>query len=483
VTNPVAHLEPGALWARFDEIRRIPRPSKHEERIRQYVLDFAAGHGLETASDTLGNVVVRVPASPGYEEAPVVILQGHLDMVCEKNADKVHDFMQDPIELVLEGDMLRADGTTLGADNGVAVAAGLGLATDTTVKHGPLELLFTLDEETGLTGARELDASMLTGKLLLNLDSEEDGVITIGCAGGRDTEIRLPVAREAGTGGTLLTIKASGMAGGHSGVDIHLGRANAIKVLGAVLAAAGGDLRVVSLRGGSAHNAIPREAWAVVLADPDAVNRAAAAVETRMKEAHASTDPDLKIEVTPAESGDHDPMTLEGTGTLVRLIDRIPHGVVAMSKDIPDLVETSNNLAVVKGTAEHVEVLCSSRSSVQSELDGTVDRLIGIAREHGAAAEADSGYPGWQPNPDSPLLKTAVEVYEKLYGEKPEVMAMHAGLECGIIGDRVPGMDMISIGPTLKNPHSPSECVSVSSVKKMLGDYLNAILETLAGAR
>jgi len=482
VTNPVAHLEPRALWARFDEIRRIPRPSKHEERIRQYVLDFAAEHGLETASDALGNVVVRVPASPGYEEAPVVILQGHLDMVCEKNADKAHDFMEDPIELVLEGDMLRADGTTLGADNGVAVAAGLALATDTRVKHGPLELLFTLDEETGLTGARELDASMLTGKRLLNLDSEEDGVITIGCAGGRDTEIRLPVAREAGTAGALLTIKASGMAGGHSGVDIHLGRANAIKALAEVLGAAGGDLRVVSLSGGSAHNAIPREAVAVVLADSDSVNRAAAAVEARLKEVHASTDPDLKIEVTPAESGEH-PMTLESTGTLVRLIDRVPHGVIAMSKDIPDLVETSNNVAVVKSTAEHVEVRCSSRSSVQAELDGTVDRLIGIATEHGAAAEADAGYPGWQPNPDSPLLKTAIDVYEELYGEKPQVMAMHAGLECGIIGDRVPGMDVISIGPTLKNPHSPSECVSVSSVKKMLGDYLNAILETLAAAR
>jgi len=482
VTNPVAHLEPKALWARFDEIRRIPRPSKHEERIRQYVLDFAAGHGLEAASDALGNVVVRVPASPGCENAPVVILQGHLDMVCEKNADKEHDFLEDPIELVLDGDMLRADGTTLGADNGVAVAAGLALATDTTVKHGPLELLFTLDEETGLTGARELDASMLTGKVLLNLDSEEDGVITIGCAGGRDTAIRLPVERAFASGGTSLEIKASGMAGGHSGVDIHLGRANAIKVLVEVLAAAGSDLRVVSLSGGSAHNAIPREAEAVVVGDADAIDQAVAAVQARAREAHAGTDPDLKIEVHPVEGGES-PLTLESTGKLLRLIERVPHGVIAMSRDIPDLVETSNNVAVVKGASDQMEVLLSSRSSVQSELDATVDRLVGIAREHGASAEADPGYPGWQPNPDSPLLETAVAVYEGLYGEKPKVMAMHAGLECGIIGDRVPGMDMISIGPTLKNPHSPSECVSVSSVKKMLGDYLNAILETLAGAR
>ena len=321
MSNPVAHLEPKDLWARFNEICQIPRPSKHEAQIRQYVLDYAAQHGLETATDKLGNVVVRVPASPGLESAPTVILQGHLDMVCEKDAHTEHDFFKDPIRLVLEGDILHADGTTLGADNGVALAAGLGLVTDTAARHGPLELLFTLDEETGLTGARELDVSMLTGRVLVNLDSEEDGVITVGCAGGRDTEIQLPVTRaKAPAGAACVRIKAAGMHGGHSGVDIHQGRANALKVVAEVLKKAG-DARLVALTGGNAHNAIPREAEAVVVGDVETIRRTAAAVEARRIKIHARNDPDLKITVDEATAGEL-PMTPESSRAVVDLVDR-----------------------------------------------------------------------------------------------------------------------------------------------------------------
>jgi len=477
VTSPIAHLEPRELWARFDEIRKIPRPSKHEEQIRKYVIDYAADNGLTTLADNLGNVVVRVPATPGHENAPTVVLQGHLDMVCEKNADKDFDFSTDPIDLVLDGDTLKADGTTLGADNGVGLAAGLAMITDTSITHGPLELLFTLDEETGLTGARELDATMLKGKYLLNLDSEEDGVIIMGCAGGRDTEIKLNVKREAAPSGSALRIKASGMSGGHSGIDIHLGRANAIQVLHDVLKASG-DLRIASVSAGSAHNAIPREAEAVVFGDPEAVKGAAAEVEARRRKDHGETDPELKIEVE-AVSEDLTPLNAASTESLMNLIEALPHGVLGMSEDFEGVVETSSNLAVVRSTEAEVEVLTSTRSSVMGELNSAVERIVASAQGYGAEAVPDEGYPSWEPNPDSGLLKVAVGVYEKLYGEKPEVKSIHAGLECGIIGEQVKGMDMISIGPTLRNPHSPSEEVSVSSVKKMLGDYLNEILLTL----
>ena len=477
MTNPLANLEPQELWARFDDIRKIPRPSKHEEKIRQFVLDFAEKHGCATKTDKLGNVVVLVPATPGYENAPTAVLQGHLDMVCEKNADKDFDFFKDPIELVLEGDFLSANGTTLGADNGVGIAAGLAMITDTSIKHGPLELLYTLDEETGLTGARELDAGMLTGKYLLNLDSEEDGVIIMGCAGGRDTEIKLKGTRAAAPG-TALLVKASGMSGGHSGIDIHLGRANALKVVLDVVKEAG-DVRIAAVNGGSAHNAIPREAEAVVYGDPAAVKKAAAGCEARCKTGFATTDPELKIEV--AEAADAaTPLDEKSTAALVKLLDGIPHGVLGMSKDFEGVVETSSNLAVVKTEGDTIDILTSTRSSVMSALNTAVDGIVAGARECGAEAEADEGYPGWEPNPESNLMKVAVEVYENLFGEKPEVKSIHAGLECGIIGEQVPGMDMISIGPTLRNPHSPSEDVSVSSVKKMLGDYLNGILLKIA---
>lgn len=480
MTSPIAHLEPAHLWARFDDIRKVPRPSKHEEKIRQWVLDFAKEHGLETRSDALGNVVVCIPAKPGFEDAPTVIIQGHLDMVCEKNADKEHDFFKDPIELVLDGDILRANGTTLGADNGVAIAAGLGLVTDDSVKHGPIEVLCTLDEETGLTGARQLDPSILTGKLLLNLDSEEDGVITMGCAGGRDTEFTWSVERtDPPAGASPVAITVRGLKGGHSGIEIHLGRANAVKCLVEAVRALG-NVPVVSLDGGNAHNAIPREATAVVWGDVNAAKVALEALSAELKSRYAETDPGIEIVVAPAD--EKKPLDAASATKVLDTLEALPHGVVGMSKDFPDLVETSQNVAVVKTGDDKVEVLTSTRSSIQSEMDRVVDEGVAIGEGRGARTHADDGYPGWAPNPKSELLAIAVDVYESLYGEKPKVEAIHAGLECGLIGEKVDGMDMISFGPTIRNPHSPTEQVSVSSVKKMLGEYLNAILARVAGA-
>ena len=479
MSNPLGNLEPRELWSRFNEIRQIPRPSKHEEKIRQYVLGVASRYGLETRTDAAGNVVVAVPATPGAEEAPTVVLQGHLDMVCEKNEDKEHDFWNDPIELILEGDRLTADGTTLGADNGIAVAAALALIDRTDVRHGPLELLFTVDEETGLTGATQLDPSLLEGRLLINLDSEEDGVVTIGCAGGRTTTLKLLVERQESST-EASQIRVAGLRGGHSGGDIHLERANAIKTLVRILRRLEPG-RLVSIRGGSAHNAIPREAFGVVAGAPDEIRAAISAIVEEIRSDFAEDEPKLEISVKPAPT-DVPPLTPASAETLLGLLVEIPHGVLGMSHDLPDLVETSNNLATVRTSAAEVEILLSSRSSVASALSQTVDTLHEIASEFEAQARSDRGYPGWRPDPESRLLALAIRVYQRLFGHEPKVRAVHAGLECGIIGEKIPGMDMISIGPDIRNPHSPFEEISVSSTQRMLGELLDALLEELATA-
>ena len=478
MTQAISELEPRALWARFDDLRRIPRPSFEEERVRRFVLDFAAAHGCATETDAAGNAVVRVPATPGHEAAPTVVLQGHLDMVCEKNADKEFDFRRDPIQLRLEGDLLRADGTTLGADNGVAVAAGLALITDAPRPHGPLELLFTVAEEVGLKGAQQLDPSLVRGRLLLNLDSELEGVITIGCAGSRSVQIVMPCRRGAVPDLPAFRITASGGRGGHSGVDIHLGRANALRVLVDLLQRLEGGA-LVSLEGGNAGNAIPREAQAVVYASAAALERALQATADECRRTFAASDPALRLEHQPLASAGA-PLDAATTRELLALLADLPVGALAMSPELPDLVQTSNNLATVRCDETEIRILCSTRSSVQAELDATVERILALAEGHGARAEADRGYPGWQPDPESSLLATAVAVHRRLFGGEPEITAIHAGLECGLIGHKIPGMDMISIGPTIRNPHSPFEEVSVSSVKTVLGDYLNALLEELS---
>ena len=480
----ISEFEPRPLWAHFDEILKIPRASKDEGRIREYVLAVAERNGLESRVDASGNVVVRKPASAGHEGSPGTILQSHLDMVQEKNSDIEHDFESDAIQPVQDGEYLKAAGTTLGSDNGIGVAAMLALMEDGGLAHGPLEFLFTVDEETGLTGAAGLAEDMLQGRLLLNLDSEEEGVLTIGCAGGGDTHMSLPVTEEPTRGGTAVSIRVAGLKGGHSGVDIHLQRANAIKVLARALYAVSLEepLQLAELSGGNAHNAIPREARAiVVLTGPDGAagrfrDRVTAELDAIQAEV-ATVDPGMAYEVSETDAPDSI-LSARSSDVVLSLITTLPHGVMAMSPDIPGLVETSTNLAVVSRRNGDVEILCSSRSSVASALRALRQRIRSAGSLAGAGAEEEEPYPGWQPNVHSALLSLVKEVYTEHLGE-PEVGAVHAGLECGIIGEKYDGMDMISFGPQIEFPHSPDERVKIDSVASFY-TVLQAVLERLA---
>ena len=478
----ISEWEPHTLWAHFDEILKIPRASKDEGQIRQYVLGVAESNGLEAKVDGSGNVVVRKPGSPGHENAAATILQSHLDMVQEKNSDVEHDFETDAITPVKDGAYLKADGTTLGSDNGIGVAAMLALMEDQEAEHGPLEFLFTVDEETGLTGAAGLGDDMLAGRQLLNLDSEEEGIITIGCAGGGDTHLQLPMAEERAEG-SAVHIVIQGLKGGHSGVDIHLQRANAIKVLSRALYAAWLEepFRVADLSGGNAHNAIPREASAtVVLKGEKEVARFRGRLEEELDTiVHESStvDPGMTFEVTEVST----PPTVWDEVTTRRglaLLTTLPHGVMRMSPDIPGLVETSTNLAVAARRNGDLDILLSSRSSVASALRALRRRIRSAGSLAGADAEEEDAYPGWEPDVGSRLLGVVKEVYAEHLGE-PEVGAIHAGLECGIIGEKYDGMDMVSFGPQIEFPHSPDERVKIDSVQSFYV-VLRALLERLS---
>jgi dipeptidase D len=476
----VSDLEPRALWAHFDRILTIPRGSKEEERIREYVIAVAASHGLRHRTDASGNVVVTKPGSPGHESAPSTVLQAHLDMVQEKNSNVDHDWATDPIKPRMDGEYMTASGTTLGSDCGVGVAAMLAVMESTDIAHGPLEFLFTIDEETGLTGAQGLDTDMLEGRRLINLDSEEEGVLTVGCAGGADSKLSLPLHRApAPPGSTALTVKLSGLKGGHSGVDIHLQRGNAIQLLARMLHAGSlqGPFYLAEFEGGNKHNAIPREAHAtVVLArdryagfTADLANRFAA-----IQEEFSAADPNMRMGISDAEV----PVEVWDQATsrkVLQLVVGLPHGVQSMSYDIPGLVETSTNLATVGERGDSLKVLLSSRSSVESALGALRAKIRAVAGLAGAEVEEGDGYPGWKPDLDSRLLAVVTELHESELGKHPEVGAVHAGLECGIIGERVPGMDMISFGPQIEFPHSPDERVRVPSV----ADFYRLLTATL----
>lgn len=465
----VADLEPRPLWKHFDEILKIPRPSRSEERMRAYVLDLAERKGLSHRIDATGNLVVEKPASPGKEGAPVVVLQSHLDMVTEKNSDVTHDFDRDPIRPRMDDGWVKATGTTLGADNGIGVAAMLAVMEADDIVHGPLELLFTVNEETGLTGVLALDpgAIALKGRLLLNLDTEEEDKVTIGCAGGSTTRLTLPVDAAPAPGSATLDVKVSGLKGGHSGGDIHLQRANANKVLSRVLTAAlaAEPFRLVSIQGGNKHNAIPREASARVVIPEgarDVFTRAVEAETAAIREEIRQTDPDARVEVAEAPASNQ-AWTEEWTRRAVALLHALPHGVLAMSQDIPGLVETSTNLATVTANG-HVSVLMSTRSSVASAMLDARRRLRSYADLAGAEVEENEGYPGWKPDLASPLLARFREVHQKVTGKDPVLEAVHAGLECGVLGEKFPGMDRISFGPVITGAHSPDEGVRVDSV-------------------
>lgn len=467
----------------FRQVSAIPRRSKDEERLRNWLIEWAGDHGFTSAVDGIGNLALRVPATPGCEGAPMVTLQGHLDMVCEKTPTSTHDFATDPIVPVVEGEWLTAPGTTLGADNGIAIAMAMVAATDPTLKRPALELFFTVDEETGLTGATELKPGFLEGDLLLNIDSEDEGVITVGCAGGIDTHMTVPIPHQDRPDGLVgIELHAGGMFGGHSGVDIHKMRANAIRVLTRALDVLSGThaLHLAGITGGTAHNAIPREASAhLLVADPAALGADVAALHTTLKAEFANTDPALFLELRPWNGTSTRCTTLDGTRKALDLLLVMPHGPAAMSTDIEGLVETSNNQAEVKLEDEHLVMLSSQRSSVVSRLEAHTARIESLARLAGGTATSGTGYPPWQPNMASPLLARAKRIYRELNGKDAVVEVIHAGLECGIIGDRYPHMDMISIGPTICDPHSPDERLLLPTVGQVW-DYLVALLADIA---
>jgi len=478
----IENLEPKSVWKHFDEIRKIPRCSKHEEKIREYIIDFAKKQNLKYKVDKSGNVVISKPASSGMNGKTTVILQGHMDMVCEKNSDVNFDFSKDPINLKLEGDILTADGTTLGADNGIGLAISLAILEDKTLKHGPLEALFTVDEETGLTGAFAMESDMIKGKILLNLDSEDFGVVTVGCAGGGDSQIKLPLKTQP-TAGNLetLTVKVSGLRGGHSGVDIHEQRGNAVKLLTRMLwKAKNYKFYISDIKGGDKHNAIPREASALVAVDKSEKDKFVSTLKTEEKkilEEIKPIDPKFKVDV---ENNDQirTALTNDSQLKLLNLLHGLPHGVDKMSYDIDGLVETSTNLATVSIKENKAAISLSTRSSIKTALQDFRDRIRATAELSGASVEEDKPYPGWKPDLSSRILGISKKIFKDMYGKDPVVEAIHAGLECGIIGEKFPGMDMISIGPTIKYPHSPEEQVHVSTVDKFY-KYVLKILENV----
>jgi dipeptidase D len=480
----ITDLEPKSLWRHFDEIRKIPRCSGNEEQARRYVVAFAKSQSLEAQEDETGNVVVRVPATQGREKAPTVILQGHLDMVCEKNSDVSHDFSKDAIQLLRDGEWLKAKGTTLGSDNGIGVAAALAAAEDKDVVHGPLELLFTVDEEVGLTGAGKLESGFLTGTRLLNLDSEELGSAFIGCAGGGDSTMTLAVGRKkAPADTTSVRIHVTGLRGGHSGLDIREQRGNAIKILARTLWDAGREfsIRVSSFDGGNKRNAIPREAQAVVFVpkrERDDFSRFVTNLQSTIAMELGGKETGLKISVEPAK-GAADALDENVQLRFLNLLRAIPHGVDAMSYDIPDLVETSNNLATVSTEERKIIIGTSTRSSIKSALQALRDRIRAVAELAGADVQEDAPYPGWKPNLESELLRVFRSVHNEVLGTEPEAKAIHAGLECGIIGEKYPGMDMISFGPQIEHPHSPDERINIPSVDTFWR-VLTSVLEALA---
>ncbi len=482
MTSALVDLEPQVLWKHFDILAATPRASTKEAAARNYVLARAASLGLETAQDAVGNLVVRKPAHPGREGAPMALLQGHLDMVCEKNEGTVHNFDTDPIKIVRDGDWLRADGTTLGSDNGVGVAAALAVMESTDIAHGPLEFVFTIDEETGLTGAAEFPGGLLKSKYFLNLDNEETDTLCIGCSGGIKTTARRKVAFQSASGDSAWRVKVFGLKGGHSGVDIHQGRGNALRILGAALQRVTGKLpaQIAAINGGSAQNAIPREAAAIVVLDAareKELRSVLSACETEWKVDLGGFDPGLQISAETAERPDK---TLDAADAkrIIDLLVTVPHGVVAMSPDVPGLVQNSTNLAVVSLNGNVAEIVTSQRSAIESSKHGVAQMLATVFRLAGFDVEHTGSYPGWKPEPASEIVQKLQGVHESLFGKPAKLIAMHAGLECGVIGEKYPGMQMISFGPTIVGPHSPHERVQISTVQNFW-KYLKAVLERI----
>ena len=468
----LSELKPTAVFHYFNEICKVPRPSKKEEKIIAFLEAFAKEHKLEILKDECGNILIKKPATKGKEHLKTVVLQSHVDMVCEKNNDVTHDFLTDPIETEIDGEWLKAKGTTLGADNGIGVATELAILASNDIEHGPIECLFTVDEETGLTGAFALKEGFLSGEILLNLDSEDEGELFIGCAGGIGSigefhykEVTVP------EGYFFFKVEVKGLKGGHSGGDIHLGRGNANKILNRFLSqtAQKYDLYLCEINGGNLHNAIPREAYAVCAVPHDAkeliridLNIFSADLENEL----SVTEPNLKL-VLQSETPRKTAIDQDTTARLLKTLYATPHGVFAMSQDIPGLVETSTNLASVKMQEGNViKIATSQRSSILSARNDMANTVRAAFELGGASVSFGEGYPGWKPNPHSEILEVTAASYKRLFGVEAKVKAIHAGLECGLFLDKYPALDMISFGPTLTGVHSPDERMHIPSVDK-----------------
>lgn len=468
----VKDLKPALIWQIFDEITKVPRPSCHEEKIRAYLLDFAKKHNIEAHTDAIGNVAMSKPATPGHENAPTVILQGHMDMVAEKNNDVDHDFLTDPIQTYVDGDWVKARGTTLGADNGIGMAAALAVMADDSLEHGPVEALFTVNEEIGLEGAQNLDPNLVKGKILINLDSEDDGEIFVGCAGGIDTTAIFSYHRSVSPENfTYMKVSVKGLLGGHSGSDINLGRANANKLIARFIweCSQKWDIAVSSFDGGNLRNAIPREAHAIFGIHNDHREEMESSLRQYaldIRNEYKGIEPGMELNIEEVAKPDFC-IDSQTSLALVRALYSAPHGVYSMSRDLEGLVETSTNLAAVKMMGDDkIKVTTSQRSSVESrkrDIAGQVEAHFQLA---GAAVEHSDGYPGWAPNMESPIMRLSAEAYEELFGVKPAIKAIHAGLECGLFLAKNPDFDMVSFGPTMTGVHSPDEKLNIPTTEK-----------------
>jgi dipeptidase D len=481
MSKEIQNLQPKALWKNFYSLTQIPRPSGKEQASIEFVKKFAQDLKLETIVDKVGNVIVRKPATPGMENRKGIVFQGHLDMVPQKNSDKKHDFEKDPIDAYIDGEWVKANGTTLGADNGIGVAAALAILESKDLVHGPVEALFTIDEETGMTGAFGLEPGILKGDILMNLDSEDEGELYVGCAGGLDANMTFPFkATPVPAGMVAYKISITGLKGGHSGLDIILGRGNSIKLLFRFMyhAEKNFGLRLASVDGGSLRNAIPREAFAIVVvpaAKASDFEKAAAKYLSIYKSEFSMTEPTLSF-VNEKVSMPSSLIDEKTQFNIIRAAFGCPNGVVRMSDSVPGLVETSNNLARVYSDDKNIYAQCLLRSSVDSAKDALADKVASVFEIAGANVQFSGGYPGWKPNPSSPILTVMKDVYNKKFGKTPEVKAIHAGLECGLLGGVYPNWDMISFGPTIRFPHSPDEKVNIETVNKFW-DFLVEVLK------
>ena len=474
-------LKPASLFHYFGEVCKVPRPSKHEEKIRKFLIEFACTHNLEAKEDEIGNILIKKKAYHGMENRETVILQSHMDMVCEKNSDVTHDFLVDPIETYVDGEWLKAKGTTLGADNGIGIASELAVLADDSIKHGPLECLFTVDEETGLTGAFALKEGFMDGDILINLDSEDEGEMFIGCAGGANSTAEFTYSEvDIPKNYFFFSVAIKGLVGGHSGDDINKNRANANKLLNRYLSLLDSkyDLYICNIDGGNLHNAIPREAsalCAVEMKDKENVRVDLNIFLAEVEDEFSVTEPNIRMELSSENPVDK-AIDRETTKNLLKSVYAVFNGVFAMSQDIPNFVETSSNLASIKQKDGKILLVTSQRSSILSARKN-VSKVVRSAFELGGAKVITAeGYPGWKPNADSEVLKVAVDSYKRLFGEEPKVKAIHAGLECGLFLEKYPRLDMVSFGPTLRGVHSPDERMLIPTVEK----YWNHLLDVLA---